>query len=260
MTRSLSTNQKATWLCCLTSILFLGDRVNAGVVFQIDFGDAFAVGSPGGNWVEVPFATIDTNGDGFVSNLTDYVTGNATTVQMTLDEFASAGAEGENWTDTDWVVSQAADDAFQPLPGGAVIIFDGLEAASTYKVEVVATFYSTSFPPDVFDPTDFEVNGAFTNTQYDPANTSVTAPASDDWNLSASHNEGGVNDWMIWNGMTAEFGRITIDVTPEAGTFGTFGAISAVRIEEIEPIPEPEIAVLFLSALIGFCIRRRRAG
>ena len=155
---------------------------------------------PGGNWNTPAYP-------GTESNLTDFNTGLATTVDVDFSSFGYHGTNGWTVGDIDWVDADAAAD-FMATNGSSTIVFSDLPGTE-YRIELVATRPGS-------DIGDYSIGGVFANRLHSGSGN------SDNWDLNQAHTDG---DWMIWDSVAPVSGQITIDVSLVSGNDVTVNAI-----------------------------------
>ena len=189
---------------------------------------------PGGNWnvAQNPL-------DGGMTDLTDYSTGSATTINVAWD-FDNQYGIASAWTggEKDWVNDAVGDDFLYAI-GDATVSFSGL-SESAYQVEVLISYVSGSGLN-----TRYRIGGAAADRTYNGT------PVSDPWNWQIDGTVG--QNWMIWDDVAPAAGSFNIDLSAD---FGGFSGISAVRIS---PVPEPAtLGLIAISAALLLGLRRIR--
>lgn len=227
------TYMKIFQLILSTSFLLFLSTTSQAQVLLIDFNDGLY---STGNWNNAAKGST-------VNNLTDFDTGNATTISVS-NTFSSAKTNttgGIDWTGgPSWITSTGANDPersllFTTASTSAQIVFSGLDNGLTYNIQYIASRDSSAA-----QTADYTIGGVFATTT---ATTTAGYDNSDDFGAQVDGNNQEI--YFYWNAISPTANSITIDIAPTAGGYGY---VNAIRLEAVT-VPEPSTW-----AMLGFGI------
>lgn len=213
----------------------LAGMAEAQVDVRIDFESFDNNSGSSANWNVI-------NHGGTVNNLTDYVTGLGTGIDISVSGFNESQAEDFTWPTGPklWLTVPAIDDAMGVGGGSATITFSNM-GTEPYQIKIAAASLSSN------QIGDYRINGVFGDRTYEAQAITV----GDDWD--ANLNGVALQDWMIWDSVTPIGGVVTIDITAIENT----AFVNAVRFIQV-PEPGHYAALLGLGILALMIVKRRR--
>ena len=123
-------------------------------------------------------------------------------------------------------------------------MFSSLDTSLTYTLEILS-----SSAADAGLVSDFTANGVFANRTETGVTTGAGASMSvgDDWRPFTDGSS--IQDWMIWDSLTAAGGTLTIDIQPEDGSRAHINALRLTGLAVTAAVPEPG-SLIFCPALL----------
>ncbi len=169
------------YLSAVSMMLLLIASTACALEVRVDLDDEAP--APGGNWNSIPSPNTTT------SNLTDFVTGAGTGIDLATSDWEGGVAYAGGWVggDKGFVTAAAAHDLFytnrDSIPG--IVTFRNVPTGS-YTVDVVSANGGTT-------PEDVRVNGTITSDNFD----NLSGVSSDNFDEYTQ----GQDNYLTWSGI-----------------------------------------------------------
>lgn len=212
----------------------------AVIDIRIQFQDSSLTRVPSANWNSL--ALPNPNVLQTVSTLVDFNTGEPTTVHLDASGWETRVGHSARWLPADfvsWIEPEVTTGGWRISTNVSATIALTNLPAGFYNLEFLATAGGALSPQGV------NVDGGFTSNTFHGTNVSSSNYIARDLGQIA-------RDWLIWEEISPDNGRINIGVE----RFGNTAEISAIRLVSV---PEPSMAFYALILILGLVgVRLRR--